>query len=795
MMSIQSWIKLSSLVVFILSSCAPARFESSSTVVNEGVLGISPTSVQVSWQKSQTADSYSIIDLNQSSDPVLTTQFTQAVLSNRMPAKENTLSVVGVRGANHRSEPLSLWKFSTWPSFTDVTFSISHDDVSSAMIRWDYDPWSVLAPSEEARTGGEIRCSFVPVAAENLSLAGIDPFASTTDAPVQVMGALVDSQLSLSSGILKSHLAYAGGCEARYVDGTVSRSKNHFRVDQSHQVKACPVSAVIGEAYTCDPRISIGGEATEYILQLESSNTCRWITVSTDQKSLIGNPGAINQGNCMLSYSYTLVETGYTSTVFSANLSVSYAPPFLAFPSFAVRGLSGAVAFPYLYSLAGTGMSRARIKGDLISDFGYSSSFFAGGSEPFPSYSPTPSSRAVSPKSFYGFPVSPQGGGVRPNGYSLDAIRPEYASINPATEGFLRGNLVVPKAMITDGNFLAATGRSMSVSLFSFLTNAYTNDQGATSFPPLSGYLSTVVDFPINGTPITSRWSGRVYERSSVVIKSPSIETIMKYILPTHAQDLAFNARADGVPPAGLATIESGLGSFLKNCQLSPDPLSPYQNPPECDSLPKVFTCFGDIIVQAPLLLVDATILTNQQGCRIYSTSSVFVQGTLAAKDENQNDSFVEISSASAVIFGFSKFSLGVKTDGTGRRATGTQGLLDETFASQSGSPFLTSHHDAPGSTIPALNTIARNAELVALHPINNIYDAGNASNGFFPFSHLAVHAPYVFSNYAGLFSGSIVSEVALFTQLNFTVDSIFKGAPFFPLYSDQDRPIYISDH
>jgi hypothetical protein len=197
----------------------------------------------------------------------------------------------------------------------------------------------------------------------------------------------------------------------------------------------------------------------------------------------------------------------------------------------------------------------------------------------------------------------------------------------------------------------------------------------------------------------------------------------------------------------------------------------------------------GDIIVQAPLLLVDTEILTTSKGCRIYATGTVFIQGSLSViPTDSSTYGVIQISSASGIVFGYSMQSLGTTTKGT--RSTTGIGLLDQSKATSANNPYLTALNDAAPSASAALNSIAYDAAIVGLH----LTDASNAyATGTYSYAHIALNAPYVFSNYAGMVTGAMIAEIALFTQLSFTADPALVNVPFFPMYTGSDVPLQVS--
>ncbi|RZA08848.1 MAG: hypothetical protein EOP11_03615 [Proteobacteria bacterium] len=796
---------LASLACLSLSACSPGKIAEDSTGDGSQVFAVSPTAVQLKWTQLKTAESYRIFDLNRGSDPIASSLFTEATITGLTPVTDLTLSVRGVRGtAGLRSDPLDTYSFKTWRTFQDVAFATTIQNDSSTILSWDYTPWdSGLQASFDTLAGSDISCSFLPVPV-GTNLDTVDPLVPTLDGrvPVQIDAPLFEQSLVLEPGRLDSSRYYAAQCRAKYVDATTSLSTKKFLVSPVHFVNSCATTATVGTVYNCVPGITAAtpGQAPlgTYTIAIDGTNTCAW---ASNLSGISGTPNAGHIGTCNLVYYYRLPLTNYRSPAITTSITITAPEEFTLFPSFAVRALSGALSYPLLYSrLNSLPESRARIKSDVISDFGYGSSFFAGAANPFPELNPAamPVGYVVPSSFFYGFPVAAPVMGVRPNGYSLDAIRPNWAS-SASTEGFMRGNLVVPSAQISAPNFLTLTGRVANVSLYNFLTNTYTFDAGSNySTVPLAYYMRTNVDFSGTG----SAWNGVAVERAQVSIKPPTLQTILKYV-PSNGgggvTKLFQHANPNLADPTGLVSSSANnFDYYVTNCQLDPtgpsstDTVNPYPNPTACTAtvppVAKVIECYGDMIVQAPLFLVDANILTDSDGCRIYATGTVYIQGKIEAHTSalGSPPAPLQISSAKAIVVGFSQQSLG--TNGGVRTNSGV-GLLDQTFAGSTENPFLTSTNDNAGSAAAALNAIARDTNIVNLKPL----DSSSAyAAGAYPVTHVALNAPYVFSNYTGMFTGSLAAEVALFTKLNFTADPFLKGTAPFPMFKNGDESLKV---
>jgi hypothetical protein len=806
-----------------LTACSPPAIPDDPAGGGDGAFGRSPTSVQLKWDELKTAEAYKIFDLNRGNNAIYSTTFTEANLeatNGFVPNKEYTLSVRGVRGTGGKlSDPLNTWTFRTWTEFTNVTFTTMVDGNGTTSINWIYAPWANGLPaSEDAAVGSEISCNLLPVD------AGTDP--STVDvnliraSATVVRGQLYPQTLAIQPGDIDGSKTYAAMCKAKFVDNTESASGARFIINPIHLVSPCPSTVAIGaNTYSCTPNILRGNPSMTalgpyQVTIVPAANWCSWATTTptsgaTPYTQIIGSPSAANLGTCKLTYYYTIPSTGYVSPRLTQDVTVTAPEAYTIFPSFAVRAMSGALGYPHLrYQLTGNAAddTRARVKGDLVTDFGYGSSYFVGGSNPFPEFDPAITSNPLGTGFFYGFPVA-KSSGTRPNGYSLDGIRQSSISNgNPVNEGFLRGNMVIPNVQISHPTFLSQSGHVGAFSLNTFLTNAYTFNGSSESRVPLSQYLKTAIDFPADPlndpTPTFTPWAGSVLEQTSVTIKAPTAAALLAHVPPSDTVGQP-NEIANADPNktvTGLVKVPvNGFDFYASNCTVPADlsdagtaPAVPGLCAAEIAARPSpikanAIACYGDVIVQLPMRLSDAVFITDAGGCRLHSTSSIFIQGTIKAITATGARAPLQISSSRAIVVGFSQNLLGVTNIGT-RAGSGT-GLINQNFANSTANPFLTSANDAAGSASAALDLIARDAYLTDL----GTSDISPYASSSRELDYLVLNAPYVFSNYRGKFTGAIIAEVALFTELNFIADPRLKGVTPFPMLTGTDAVLKVT--
>lgn len=202
--------------------------------------------------------------------------------------------------------------------------------------------------------------------------------------------------------------------------------------------------------------------------------------------------------------------------------------------------------------------------------------------------------------------------------------------------------------------------------------------------------------------------------------------------------------------------------------------------------------CDGDLIVAKTLYLKNLVLKTTN-GCRIYSTRSIFVQGPISYEklDANANDNTnLQLVSTRWV-------NLGV---GDGHCETaGNPGWYSQNPTTMQMKP---SDHrmvafSAPSRAAPTVNEAkALNAQLLAeLRSIPGFQDAScrTSVNGAKPrdvhFERLLINAPRVDSRYTGKYTGVIVSELPLMSLsvFAFSYDPVFNRVPVLPFMKAED--------
>jgi hypothetical protein len=168
--------------------------------------------------------------------------------------------------------------------------------------------------------------------------------------------------------------------------------------------------------------------------------------------------------------------------------------------------------------------------------------------------------------------------------------------------------------------------------------------------------------------------------------------------------------------------------------------------------------CKGDIVINGTLFIKDAIIDTNDEGCRLYVTGSVFIQGTIDFTNQLSKE-HLQITSAKAILMGMD---------------VGTLQTRLFSYPEQ----FQTRNHDVPVDF--------HNSILTEAIPISGLIGATNlqSPSTYVSYQRLQLNAPEVHSRYAGDFHGVIISEIALFRfgSFTFSFDPALDQVKAFPL-------------
>jgi hypothetical protein len=444
----------------------------------------------------------------------------------------------------------------------------------------------------------------------------------------------------------------------------------------------------------------------------------------------------------------------------------------------------------------------AKIHGDFITDVGYDSPFFMGSDSP-----------ANHPGDTHYGPLQ-----------SKHFIH----STNTWRTASFMGDIYVPRVEVRIPDLIAAynhpnTGNEPINSILLedlLLSNLFVdpNKDGQGSVVP-------IVQRTTNADPDTPGLRGRIKSKDYIYIGAPT-ENEIRSLSQSSSSRLILN-------DVGLVVHKGDDGDFMSGLIARKNS----KNRKIFLTHEEVLTCRGDLIVDGVLFLHNLKLDTDNAGCRIYSTGSVFIQGPITyVNQDKQPYSNLQISSARAIVMGFasmgSRFgndATGFITNGIREAITDTQeeifnqkiisdrdrveGLTDDAgpfkvvFGLVPGSTAATSVGDLLGYTtnmdryewegymgrsVPDLST----CRVGGLGSAKAFYDQGykciidHARDNLkksIDFNHLLLNAPKVHSRYHGKMQGVVIGEDVLFAVGNFEfhADPVLSKVPLLPLLGD----------
>lgn len=179
----------------------------------------------------------------------------------------------------------------------------------------------------------------------------------------------------------------------------------------------------------------------------------------------------------------------------------------------------------------------------------------------------------------------------------------------------------------------------------------------------------------------------------------------------------------------------------------------------------QIMDCDGDLFVDGPIYLKDLQLRTTN-GCRIYSTGTVFIE----AQDglvEREGITFIDITSTSNIQISSAKGIL--------------LGLDESIITSRKA-------HDSSDYG-PSLSTLDSDiAKIKDGSNISLLKDAANSGERKVTFSRILLNAPRVDSRYSGDFSGVLITTHSIWSLGHFTYfyDNVFDSIPILPFLSPE---------
>ncbi len=181
----------------------------------------------------------------------------------------------------------------------------------------------------------------------------------------------------------------------------------------------------------------------------------------------------------------------------------------------------------------------------------------------------------------------------------------------------------------------------------------------------------------------------------------------------------------------------------------------------------------GDLFVPGTLFLDNPAIVTNN-GCRIYATGPVFMQGPVTFKNDNAASN-LQLVSAEAIFLGVGQKICHSDADSNpmslrllkspARPSIYTRVSVDRKIPPEK----LTQELYDAAATLPLEDSTCHDETL--------------------SFSKILLNAPIIHSRYKGKFKGLVIAEFVLFWQgeTDFEFDPVFKEVPVLPMLDEND--------
>ena len=273
-----------------------------------------------------------------------------------------------------------------------------------------------------------------------------------------------------------------------------------------------------------------------------------------------------------------------------------------------------------------------------------------------------------------------------------------------------------------------------------------------------------------------------VQTKATVTISYPS-ETEILGLMPVAQQSAKVAVSAINVSNLP-ATVMSGFvvdpsGNFVRNSS-------------------GTVMCTGDVVIKGPLLLKNLSLQTDSNGCRLYVSQTVFIQGPITYSGTTAPT--LQISSARGIMMGLSSAQMGAVPGLTFSSLTPTTTIrTNQSVLKTPGGPWPRFaageelEYNPGGATINGvasstyfdnlvIDSLAVGAELLdAGDPaaVNNLLTgettvtevatSANAGNGgvrvAINYAGLILNAPHVHSRYGGSLKGAIIADVAMLAR------------------------------
>lgn len=339
--------------------------------------------------------------------------------------------------------------------------------------------------------------------------------------------------------------------------------------------------------------------------------------------------------------------------------------------------------------------------------------------------------------------------------YMLHLQKRDNFAHDPAPE--ISGRIIVPKAQLSQDKSPLLKGSPGRCDTYIKTTDAQKTMTAATATVDLKQVLDRCV------TPHV-KWgasSEKIQVRDTVHIAPP-----------TSAQEIMSIASKSGLLPVsgGVTPLRSFEALALNSTNPSQWPMATQSGFNTTPARPGAVvvtgeaSCDGALLIDAPLFFNNAKIKTST-GCRIYTTASIFVKGSLEIVNTGATDgSRADLASLMLMSPDFIGFHIPL-AQVEDRLGHGINKL--KTFTK--------------GTTAAIAAKIKSDAVKVN-YPAFTDAEA-NGTGAAISYNRIVATAPVVYSRMTGSFSGAIIAEhfMGKIGALSFTFDQVFDRAPFFP--------------
>ena len=441
-------------------------------------------------------------------------------------------------------------------------------------------------------------------------------------------------------------------------------------------------------------------------------------------------------------------------------------------------------------------MCHAKIDGDLVTDFGAGNPFFMGTDD---------IEHHPKQKDYY----SP----FQSKHFIWDSGMWKNSSV--------MGDIYVPDEQIRDQRLLSAyldpkagnTDTGGIVTVLDFVSKSFISPHNTSTPVSIIGRSSSNnIDEP--------GLRGQFKSRKTIWIDSPSANEIRDLMRAPEAESVL--AKPGAVVYKGKhADVISGLEAVQsqKTYKLF------ITNQP-------VTKCKGDVVIDSVVFLKNLRLDTDKEGCRLYVTGTVFIQGPITYV--NGGDSNLQITSARAIIMGFRSMKARFTQMATNANVGGireewtdegelrfNEGIINDRDAidgltndagpyrlmvDSTGTPiaYLDDYDTDVWQPAPGRTTFPNPATCVngipkATQPCGTDwtgqYPIGKQLRRSIHYEHLLLNAPKIHSRYHGVFQGVIIGEDVLFAVDNFSFakDQVLFRTRLLPLL--ENRIFSMSDN